>query len=155
MQSPTRFRLTADRAAGLALMAFGAVAIVESRGLPIGTLHEPGPAYFPIALAVALIGFGLMLAIFSGGGVRLRELGWEEARHAFLIMLGSAAATYLLIPGGYVISMAAVLLYLLIVVARRNWAISLLIAVGLSAGTFALFDIALRVPLPRSPWNFF
>ena len=157
MQSPTRqpVRLTADRAAGLALMAFGAVAIVESRALPMGTLHQPGPAYFPVVLAAALIGFGLVLAVFSGGGARLRELGWEEARHALLIVLGTGAATYLLVSGGYVISMAAVLLYLLIVVARRHWAISLLVAVALAAGTFALFDIALRVPLPRSPWGFF
>jgi len=157
MPSPTppQVRLTADRAAGLALIAFGAVAIVESRALPLGTLHQPGPAYFPVALAVALIGFGLVLAVFSSGGQRLRELGWEEARHALLILLGAGAATYLLIPGGYVLSMAGLLLYLLIVVARRHWLVSLVFAVGLAGGTFALFDLALRVPLPRSPWGFF
>ncbi|HEY7607936.1 MAG TPA: tripartite tricarboxylate transporter TctB family protein [Alphaproteobacteria bacterium] len=157
MERPSRLLsgLTADRAAGIALVAFGTLAIVESRGLPMGTLHQPGPAYFPVALSIALIAFGAVLTLFAGAGARLKELGWEEARHALLIMLGAGVATYLLERVGYVIAMTALMLYLLIVVARRHWAASALFALALAGGTFALFDLALRVLLPRSPWGFF
>lgn len=147
--------LTADRFAGLALMVLGAFAIVEIRTLPMGTLRQPGPAYFPIALSAALIAFGALLLAFSGKGARLRDLGWEEARHALLILIGTGVATFLLLRAGYVITIAALLLYLLIVVARRHWAASVLVAAGLAAGTFALFDYGLRVLLPRSPFGFF
>jgi hypothetical protein len=148
-------RLSADRVAGLALIAVGAVAIVEIRALPMGTLSQPGPAFLPIVLGAALIAFGALLAIFSGKGAGLRDLGWEEARHALLIVVGAGAAIYLLLRAGYVITIAALLLYLLIVVARRHWAASALVAIGLAAGTFALFDLGLRVLLPRSPLGFF
>jgi len=147
--------LTADRVAGLALMALGAFAIAEIRALPMGTLRQPGPAYFPIVLSAALIAFGALLLAFSGKGARLRDLGWEEARHALLILIGTGVAIFLLLRAGYVITIAALLLYLLIVVARRHWAASVVVAAGLAAGTFALFDFGLRVLLPRSPFGFF
>ncbi len=154
-RAPNPIRLTADRAAGLALIATGALALVESRGLPMGTLRQPGPASFPVALAIALMGFGALMLVLSRGSTRLRDLGWAEARQALLIVLGAAVAIFLLLRAGYVITIAALLLYLLIVVARRHWAISILVAVGLAGGTFALFDMGLRVPLPRSPFGVF
>lgn len=151
----TPVRLTADHAAGLALVLFGALAIVESRALPVGSLRQPGPAFFPIALAAALIVSGVLLAALGGRGAKLVELGWEEARHALLIMLGAAAAVFLLERVGYVITMTALLLYLLGIVARRHVAVSAAVAVALAAGTFVLFDMLLRVPLPRSPFGTF
>jgi len=148
-------RLSADRVAGLALIALGVFAIAEIRALPMGTLRQPGPAYFPIVLAAALIVFGALLVVFSGKGTMLRDLGWEEARYALLIVLGAGVAIFLLMRAGYVVTMAVLLLYLLIVVARRHWAVSSAVAIGLAAGTFALFDLGLRVLLPRSPLGFF
>jgi hypothetical protein len=154
-RSSAPLRLTADRVAGVALIALGAFAIAEIRALPMGTLRQPGPAYFPIVLAAALIAFGALLVVFSGKGTTLRDLGWEEARYALLIVLGAGAAIFLLMRAGYVVTMAVLLLYLLIVVARRHWALSAAVAIGLAAGTFALFDLGLRVLLPRSPLGFF
>jgi hypothetical protein len=153
-RAPLPLRLSSDRVAGLALIVLGAFAILEIRALPMGTLRQPGPAYFPIVLAAALIGFGALLLI-AGKGVALKERGWEEARHALLIVLGAGVAIYLLLRAGYVATIAALLLYLLIVVARRHWAASALVALGLAAATFALFDLGLRVLLPRSPLGFF
>jgi uncharacterized membrane protein YkvI len=108
-----------------------------------------------VALSITLIAFGALLALFAGAGAKLKELGWGEARHAILILLGAGVAAYFLERVGYVISMTALLLYLLIVVARRHWAASALFALALAGGTFALFDLGLRVLLPRSPWGFF
>jgi hypothetical protein len=139
----------------LALILFGALAIVESRGLPLGSLRQPGPAFLPVALAAALIGFGALLAAFGGAGAKLAEIGWVEARHALLIVLGAAAAIYLLERIGYVATVAALLVYLLAAVARRNLVLSAAFAIALAGGTFLLFDRLLRVPLPRSPLGFF
>jgi len=151
----TPLRLTADCAAGVALVLFGALAIVESRALPVGSLRHPGPAFFPIALAAALILSGALLVAFGGRGTKLAEIGWEEARHALLIMLGAAAAVFLLERAGYVITMTALLLYLLAIVARRHVAVTAAVAAALAGGTFVLFDMLLRVPLPRSPFGMF
>ena len=148
-------RLTADRAAGLALVLFGVLAIVESRALPMGSLRQPGPAAFPVVLAGALIAFGALLAVFGGKGAKIAELGWEEIRHAALIVAAAAAATFFLERAGFVITMAALVLFLMAVVAREHPLWSTLIAVALAGGTFVVFDILLRVPLPRSPLNYF
>jgi hypothetical protein len=155
MERRPTIRLTADRAVGLGLIAFGALALIESRALPMGTWRQPGPAYFPVALSIALMSFGALLAVLSSTGARLRELGWEEARQAILIVLGAGIAIFLLLRLGYVLTIAALLFYLLAIVARRHWAVSLIVAAGLSAATFALFDLRLRVPLPRSPFDVF
>jgi hypothetical protein len=148
-------RLTADRAAGLALILFGALAIVEIRALPFGSLSQPGPAMLPVALGATLIAFGALLAIFGRTGPRLGEIGWEEASHALLIVLGAAAAAFAFERLGYVITMTALLGYLLAGVARRNILIALPCALLLAGGTFLLFDRLLRVPLPRSPFGVF
>src|SRR5688572_9173283 len=123
MEPRPTLRLTADRAVGLGLIAFGALALIESRALPMGTWRQPGPAYFPVALSIALMSFGALLTFMAGSSARLRELGWEEARQAILIVLGAAAAIYLLLRAGYVITIAALLFYLLAIVARRHWAL--------------------------------
>jgi putative tricarboxylic transport membrane protein len=148
-------RLTADRAAGLALILIGALAIVESRALPFGSLKQPGPAMLPVVLGAALIAFGALLAAFGRTGPRLAEIGWEEARQALLILAGAATAAFFLERLGYVITMAALLAYLLAVVARRHILIAVPCALLLAGGTFLLFDLLLRVPLPRSPFATF
>lgn len=82
-------------------------------------------------------------------------IGWEEALHALLIMLGAAAAAFAFERLGYVITMTALLAYLLAVVARKNVLLALPCALLLAGGTFLLFDWLLRVPLPRSPFGAF
>ena len=47
--------LTTDRVAGAALVLVALLALVDSRGLPLGTLRNPGPAYVPVLLAGGLL----------------------------------------------------------------------------------------------------
>lgn len=55
-----------DLAAGLLVMAVGALALVEALNYPFGTTRNMGPGYFPIVLSVLLIGFGLGIILFEG-----------------------------------------------------------------------------------------
>lgn len=145
--------MTTDRVAGFALGLIGLYVFWESRALPLGSLRNPGPAYLPIALALALVGLGALVALSGGAGRRLREVEWSEARHALAILAACAFAAWALERLGYRLTMMATLLFLLGVVERRRLWFAVSFAVLLPVLTFYLFDTLLRVPLPRGPFR--
>lgn len=143
--------LTTDRVAGGALVVVGLIALFESRRLPLGTLHRPGPAYMPVVLALLLIVFGLVLALMASRGGRFADVGWHEWRHAVAIFGACAFAAWGFERLGYRLTTAIVLFFLLFVVERRSLALSVGLTLVIAWGTFFLFDTLLRVPLPRGP----
>jgi hypothetical protein len=146
--------LTTDRVAGAALVLVGLIAVWESRRFPLGTLHRPGPAYMPTLLAVLLIAFGVAVALMGGRGSRFSEVGWHEWRHAVGIFAACGFAAWGLDRLGYRLTMAAVLVFLLLVLERKGWLLTATLAVAIAGGSFLLFDTVLRVPLPRGPFGF-
>jgi hypothetical protein len=143
----------ADRVAGLALAALAAAIAAECLRYPVGTLRQPGPALFPLGLALALAGFGILTAVAGGRGVGLRGLGWGEWRHAAAILGAAAFAALALERLGYRLTIAVLLAFLLGAVERRGVLVTAAVALGLAFGSFYLFDVLLRVPLPRGPFG--
>jgi putative tricarboxylic transport membrane protein len=145
--------LTTDRVAGGALVLVGLVALWESRRLPLGTIHRPGPAYMPVVLAVLLIVFGVALAVLASRSGRFAEVGWHEWRHAVAIFGACAFAAWGLERFGYRLTTAVVLFFLLFVLERRRVVMALVLTAAIAWGSFFLFDTVLRVPLPRGPFG--
>jgi putative tricarboxylic transport membrane protein len=144
--------LTTDRVAGGALVLVGVIALWESRRLPLGTLHRPGPSYMPVVLALLLILFGLALALMASRSGRFTAVGWHEWRHAVAIFAACAFAAWGLDRLGYRLTVAIVLFFLLFVLERRSVLTAVGLTVAISWGSFFLFDTVLRVPLPRGPF---
>jgi len=144
--------LTTDRAAGAALVVIGLVAVWESRRFPLGSLHRPGPAYMPTLLALLIV-FGIAVALMGSRSQRLSEVGWHEWRHAVGIFAACAFSAWGLDHLGYRITMAAVLVFLLLVLERKGVILTALLTVAIAWGSFLLFDTLLRVPLPRGPFG--
>ena len=145
--------LTTDRLGGGALALFGLGVLWESRTLPLGSLHNPGPAYMPVILAVALVVLGAILVLRGGSSEPLRAVGWTEWRHAVAILAVCAFAALALDRLGYRITVTVVLAFLLGVVERRRPLFTTVFALGMALGTFYLFDTLLRTPLPRGPFG--
>ena len=145
--------MTVDRVAGAALVLIGVVTVWESRVFPLGTLQRPGPAYAPVVVAALLILFGVAVFAMGGRARRLAELGWGEWRHAVAIFGACAFAAWGLERLGYRLTMAVVVLFLLMVVERKGWALGLALTVAMAWGSFFVFDTMLRVPLPRGPFG--
>jgi len=145
--------LTIDRVAGGALVLVGLVAMWESRRLPLGTLHRPGPAYMPVVLALLLIVFGLALGILASRSGRFAEVGWHEWRHAVAIFGACAFAAWGLERIGYRLTVAIVLFFLLYLLERRRLPLTVVLTLAIAWGSFFLFDTVLRVPLPRGPFG--
>ena len=145
--------MTVDRIAGVALVLFGLLTMWESRAFPLGSLHRPGPAYMPVLLASLLVLFGVAVAAMGGRARRPAEVGWPEWRHAVAIFAACAFAAGGLERLGYRITMALVVAFLLLVVERKGWALSLALTLVMAWGSFFVFDTLLRVPLPRGPFG--
>ena len=145
--------MTVDRVAGMALVLIGLVTMWESRVFPLGSLHRPGPAYMPVVLSALLILFGAAVFAMDARVRRLAEVGWPEWRHALAIFGACAFAAWGLERLGYRLTVAAVMAFLLLVVERKGWALGLTLTVAMAWGSFFVFDIMLRVPLPRGPFG--
>ena len=145
--------LTVDRVAGAALVLIGLVTLVESRAFPLGTLHRPGPAFVPVALASLLILFGVAVFVMGAAARRLADVGWHEWRHAVAIFGACAFAALGLERLGYRITMAVVVAFLLLIVERKGWVLALALTIVAAGGSFLVFDTLLNVLLPRGPFG--
>ena len=145
-----------DRASGVALAVIAAVVLEESwrTRLPLGSIATPGPAYVPVLLAAGLLLAGVLVATLTRSTATLGGAGWSEWRHSVAIALVCVFVALALERLGYRITMALASAALLGLVERKGIVATVLVAVGLSAGTYFLFDTLLRVQLPRSPWGF-
>ena len=143
-----------DQIAGPALFCLALGIAWEAHKLPLGTLHEPGPGYMPMLLAILLGGFGLLLALRGRSSPLLQSLRWPEAGHALKILLACAFAAFALERIGYRLTVIILLVFLLGVIERQRPVMVAAVALGLSLGTFFLFADLLKVPLPRGPWGF-
>jgi putative tricarboxylic transport membrane protein len=146
--------LRSDQSSGLMLLALALYVAWANREYPLGTLSEPGPGYMPLALAIFLGGMGVLIALGGSRSSRLAAMKWPEASRAVVIVLACVAATLLLEPLGYRITVIALLIFFLGVVERKKPLAVALVALGFGFGSFYMVGDLLHVPLPRSPWGF-
>lgn len=146
--------LTNDRVAAFVLALFALFVAVESRRYPFGTLEEPGPAYLPFVLAVALLVFSVIVLVRGGRAARFSPAAFGGGGKAFAILAGMAFAAAAIESLGYRVSVAILLVYLLGVVERQPPAAVVAIAAGFALASFHLFAVLLKVPLPLGMGGF-
>jgi putative tricarboxylic transport membrane protein len=145
--------LTTDRLGGSALCLLAVFVMWESRRLPLGTWHNPGPGYFPVLLALMLFVLGALVGFMGKHAAPVASVGWSEARQALVILAVGAFICFALERLGYRLTMLTALLFLVWLVERRSLGVAVTFAVALAGGSFYLFDTLLRVPLPRGPFG--
>jgi putative tricarboxylic transport membrane protein len=146
--------LTIDRLSGAVLVLLGLFVVWERRVLPLGTAQHPGPGYFPLFLALLLVLFGAILILRGKGSPAFRTVSWSEASHALPILGCCVFVTLFLEQLGYRLTLFIVLGVLFGILERLPLWLVLTLTLGLSLGSFWLFDSLLRVPLPRGGWGF-
>jgi len=146
--------MTIDRVSGAFLFLLGLFVAWEDRVLPLGTHGRPGPGYFPLLLSTLLGIFGVLLFLRARSSRTLRSIRWGEAGHAAAILACSFLATFGIERLGYRITLILILGFLFGVVERlKLWQVFAL-TLGLSLGSFWVFDSLLRVILPRGGLGF-
>lgn len=147
--------------AAIALFLFGAVTVVLSLDLPLGTMRMPGSGFFPLIL-------GLTLAVLAAvHGVQLHLAKPQEppakegpaagvppwrprdaTRRVLLFMGAVALATALLQALGYALTSFLLMMALLQILGMRSWAVRGLIALSTAIACYVVFVRWLMIPLP-------
>ncbi len=143
--------LSSDRVSGAALLLLALFVAWQNRAYPVGSLHDPGPGYLPLAICIFLGAMGLLIAVFGGASGAISRMRWPEFGHAVVVLAACGAATLALEPLGYRLTMLALLIFFLGVVERKGWLAVLLVSGGFSFISYFVFATWLRVPLPLGP----
>jgi hypothetical protein len=140
-----------DQVSGLVLLALALFVAWANRAYPVGSLVDPGPGFLPLALAVFLGATGLLIAAAGGRSPRFGETRWPELVRAVVILVACGFAAIALERLGYRLTMAALLVFFLGVVERKNPYVTAAVAIGFSLVSYLVFATWLRVPLPLGP----
>ena len=133
--------------AGLMLLVIGAGAAWIARNYPMGTVLRMGAGYFPTVLGILLALFGVALMARALRSTERIEAGWSP-RAFVLLPLSFIAFGFLLDRAGFIPAM--VVLIVGAAAAGREFRLVevLLLAVGLTAASVAVFIYGLRLPYP-------
>jgi hypothetical protein len=144
--------LRRDHIAGGAFVAAGALVFALSDDLPFGTLASPGAGMMPkLALALLML-FGLVLVLRGGESPPLADIAWSDLPHAATVVIVSSVAIALYTVIGFILSISLLMLALLYVVERRPLWRAVTVSVGVTIGSYYLFNTLLESPLPPLPF---
>lgn len=145
--------LRRDTAVAALALGFGAVAAYESAKLPFGTVHSPGPGFFPWWISVVIAVLALIFlaqTLMARPKVELEASGRIAKVLALLCIL--ALYTFLLETLGYPLCTFLLVLFMLRVTDPQKWTVALGMAALTAVGSYVVFAVWLSVPLPRGPF---
>ena len=146
-------RLRSDCISGVVFVLTALLVAWENRSYPLGSLSDPGPGYMPLMLAIALGGFGLLVALRASASPPFNTIDWTESRRAIVLLIACGVAAFAFEHIGYRLTMIALLVFMLGVVERKRPLPTLLVAFGFAFLSYFIFATLLKVQLPRGPWG--
>jgi putative tricarboxylic transport membrane protein len=146
-----RLKSPQDFAAGLFLLAAGAVGYFGAWDLTTGTLGGMGPGLLPKAVAVLVAVFGALLVVeaFVTEGQALER--WSLRGPVFVL---GAAVVFAFTIRTWGLAVAAPLAVLIAACAdKRVRVVEIVVfAIALTVFCTVLFKFLLRLPIPLAPW---
>ena len=150
MRSPTWRGNNNDFYSGLLLVAVATVALLYIRTLAIGTVLQMGPGYFPLGLALILLGMGLCLVV-KGLLTREKPVGAFHLRTLFFILLSFAAFGVLVERAGLLLAILAQVAIAHFASVEAQWRQSLVAGILLAAASAVVFVWLLKIPVSLLP----
>lgn len=139
-----------DVYSGVLLVAISVVALLYIRTLTIGTVLDMGPGYFPLGLALALLGMGLVLVI-KGLAAAGSPVGTIHLRPLFFILLSFAAFGLLIERAGLVIAILVQVAIAHFASRESTWLASVITGVALAVASSVIFVWLLKIPVNVLP----
>ena len=126
---------------------------VGASRLQIGSFSAPGSGFFPFVLGVAMGGFSLVLLLKAGFEreiVRGKELWWGPRGIKVLLLIFSLVLYGFFVERlGYTFTTFLLFIFLLRGINPQKWYVVIGGALFASLGSYAMFQLALKVQLPR------
>ena len=143
----------ADTVSAAGLVLLGIYLAVRASDLPFGSLRVPGPGFFPLSLSVLLAALAGLLLVRSRFGVRdasVARLGPEISSVVYAV-IAMVVYTLTLERIGFPILTCLLMFFLLRVLGRVGWILSIVLAAAGTAFVFVLFR-QLGAQLPLGPF---
>jgi putative tricarboxylic transport membrane protein len=129
---------------GLALAALGGYIVFEARRWEYLGGDGPGPGFFPLWYGLAMLFLSLILVL----GKSNEAISWQGASRAFATWAAFAVSVAVLKLVGFLVSFAVLTFFIVAVMYRRPPLTAAVVAIGLAAGFWLVFPLALGVALP-------
>ena len=142
-----------DQIAGIAFVVVALLVTWENRAYPLGSLHNPGPGFVPLLLAIALGLLGVLIALRGGTSQLLNTIDWSESKRGVVLLVACGVAVFALERIGYRLTMVALFAFILGVVERKRALPTALVSLGFAFISHFIFATLLKVQLPRGPWG--
>ncbi len=146
--------LRADHIVGGAFIAFGILVFAISGELPFGTLSAPGAGMMPKLDTALMMLFAGLILLRAKESPPAASVDWSDRGHAALVLIITGVAIAAYQWAGFLITMAALVFVLLVVVERRNALKAAAYSIGLTLFAYWLFGRALKSPLERGLLGF-
>jgi hypothetical protein len=144
-----------DLGSGLLCLLIGMGFVIGGVKMGLGPVSAPGAGFFPTMIGGILSTLSLALLITTAlGKTRAMEKQrfWKEKNSwvkISLVLLSLILFMVLLEYLGYIATTIIFVFFLMKFVGKKGWRISIVMAVLVSLGSYALFKMALGVALPR------
>jgi putative tricarboxylic transport membrane protein len=132
-------------------LVLGAVAVFESSKLTFGTIHSPGPGFFPWWTSALIVLLALVLMVQAPTASSMVTAGPGRIAKVVWLLIALSAYTILLDSLGYLICTFLLVLFMLRALEPQRWTVTLGLAMITAVGSYVVFAVWLSVPLPRGP----
>ncbi|WP_323100475.1 tripartite tricarboxylate transporter TctB family protein [Intrasporangium sp. YIM S08009] len=138
----------AQVAAGVVTLALGVGGTVLSLGYGLGSLTRPGPGLWPFAVSVAVTALSLAQIAFGRDATDTEQFTRSSALTALGVLTMVGLAALLPVVGFEVPSLVLMVIWLRFL-GGESWRSTVVVSVVTVAAFYALFVLALAIPLPR------
>ena len=150
----------ADMITGVVLLVLSGYVIQDAWQMPPSMTFGPGPGFLPFWLGVVLAVFAAILFVSAWQ----RQATEKDSKPVFpgkqalfgigLVLVGLAGYIFLIEILGYLVDTFLFIVFLMKVVEREKWRLTLMVAVGTTAALFIIFQFLLEIKLPSNALGF-
>jgi len=143
-----------DRISGGVVFCLGVCILWQGRHLSVGSLHGPGPGFFPVLLAAVLMILSLFLILPKGKKEENSSFFSGSVKRVLMMFVALLFYFALLEFLGFLIVSILFMAFSFIAIAYYRWYSALLwafVSIGL---TYLLFEVLLKSNLPKGVFGF-
>jgi presenilin-like A22 family membrane protease len=148
-----------DRVSSIVLLILSLLVCLGASRLHIGSFKHPGSGFVPFLLGTVIGFLSLLILIKSTFGkrdIKGEPKLWSSAegvKKVFYVLVGLVSYGLLLERLGHLITTFLLFILLLRGINPQKWYITILGALFASVGSYAIFQLGLKVQLPKGFWG--
>ncbi len=148
-----------DRISGVFWLCFAIFAVIESKRLGLGTLHQPGPGFlfFWVNIVLGIMALVVLIRAWAGKkteGPGQAIFGGQNISKIIFVMLSLFIYVLLMETVGFIPVTLLLFIFLLGIVEKKRWFFTIFMSVVVTVIAYLIFETWLQSQLPRGLLGF-